>query len=108
MDMAKMIFVLHRRSDMTREQCLEYWSGEHHTSIVKEVPGLTKWVQNHVTSAPGEPVCDGVGELWFESNDVMEKALNSPEMGAAVEDAKNFLDIEKTGLIIVEEKTIVS
>jgi len=84
------------------------WSGEHHTSIVKEIPGLTKWVQNHVTSAPGEPVSDGVGELWFESNDAMEKALSSAEMAAAVEDAKNFLDMEKTGLIIVEEKTIVS
>jgi uncharacterized protein (TIGR02118 family) len=105
--MAKAIFVLKRRSDLTREQCLEYWSGEHHTSIVKKVPGLTKWVQNHVTSAPSEPVCDGVGELWFESDEAMEQALSSPEMGAAVEDATNFLDMEKTGLILVEERTIV-
>jgi len=106
--MSKVIFVLHRRPDMTREQCLEYWSGEHHTSAVRDVPGLTKWIQNHVTSAPGESICDGVGEPWFESNEVMEKALNSPEMGAAVEDARNFLDMERTGLITVEEKTIVS
>jgi hypothetical protein len=28
-------------------------------------------------------------------------------MGAAVEDAKNFLDMERTGMIVVEEKTIV-
>jgi uncharacterized protein (TIGR02118 family) len=68
---------------------------------------LTKWIQNHVVGAPGEPTCDGVGELWFETDEVMTKALNSPEMAAAVEDAKNFLDMDRTGLIIVQEKTIV-
>jgi len=28
-------------------------------------------------------------------------------MAAAVEDAKNFLDMDKTGLVIVEERTVV-
>jgi len=32
--MAKVIFVVQRRADMTREQCLEAWAGEQHTSIV--------------------------------------------------------------------------
>jgi uncharacterized protein (TIGR02118 family) len=105
--MAKVIFVLHRRADLTRDQFLAEWSGETHTSILKELPGLTRWVQNHVMSAPGEPICDGVGELWFESDEVMNEALNSPQMGAAVEDAGRFLDMDKTGLIIVEEKTVV-
>ena len=105
--MAKVIFVLHRRADLTRDQSLAEWSGERHTSILKELPGLTRWVQNHVMSAPGEPICDGVGELWFESDEVMNEALNSPQMGAAVEDAGRFLDMDKTGLIIVEEKTVV-
>jgi EthD domain len=46
-------------------------------------------------------VCGGIGELWFESDEAMTQALNSAEMAAAVEDAKNFLDMEKTGLVIV-------
>ena len=71
------------------------------------MPGLAKWVQNHVISAPGEPACDGVGELWFESDEAMQSALTSPTMAAAVEDAKNFLDMEKTGLVIVEEKAVI-
>ena len=74
---------------------------------MRTMPGLAKWVQNHVISAPGEPACDGVGELWFESDQAMQKALNSPAMTAAVEDAKNFLDMEKTGLVFVEEKTVI-
>lgn len=105
--MSKVIFVLHRRPDLTREQCLDHWSGERHTSIVRKLPGLTRWVQNRVTSAPGEPICDGVGELWFESDEAMQQALDSPEMQAAVEDAKSFLDMERTGLLIVEERTVV-
>lgn len=102
---AKVIFVLQRRTDITREQCLEYWSGQHHTQLVSQVPGLTRWRQNHVVSAPGEPVCDGIGELWFESDEAVETALGSPQMAAAVQDAKNFLDMERTGLVIVDEKT---
>lgn len=105
--MGKVIFILHRRADLTREQMGEHWRGQQHTSIVSKVPGLTRWVQNHITSAPGEPTCDGVGELWFDSDEAMQQALSSPEMGAAVEDAKRFLDMEKTGLIMVEEKFFV-
>jgi uncharacterized protein (TIGR02118 family) len=106
--MSKVIFILQRRDGTTREQCLEYWAGDRHTSIVGRIPGLTRWIQNHVVSAPGEPAaCDGVGELWFESDDAMQRALSSPEMEAAVEDAENFLDMANTGLVIVEEKAIL-
>jgi uncharacterized protein (TIGR02118 family) len=107
--MAKVIFILQRTSGTTRDECLDYWSGKHHTSIVRKLPGLTRWVQNHVVSAPAEPAaCDGVGELSFESDEAMQAALNSPEMTAAVEDAQNFLDMDKTGFVIVEEKTVVA
>lgn len=50
----------------------------------------------------------GVGELTLASDEVMQTALNSPEMAAAVEDARNFLDMDRTGLVIVEEKTVVA
>lgn len=104
--MSKVIFVLQRRADRTLEEVREHWSGEAHVSKVRNLPGLTKIVQNYVVDSPAGHICDGIGELWFENNEVMEKALNSPEMGAAVESATNFLDMEKTGLIIVEEATL--
>ena len=101
--MARIVFILQRRRDQTREQCLQRWSGATHIAIVRKLPGLIKWVQNHVVSAPGEAVCDGIGELWFES----DEALKSTDMAAAVEDAKNFLDMEKTGMVIVREQSVV-
>ena len=105
--MSKVIFVIQRRPDVTHEQCLAEWSSERHVSVLKKLPGLTKWRQNHVTRDYGESICDGIGELWFDDEEAMTAALSSPEMRAAVEDASNFLDMDQTGMIIVDEKTII-
>jgi hypothetical protein len=45
--------------------------------------------------------------MWFDGEEGMTAALNSPEMAAAIEDAKNFLDMDRTGMIIVHEQTII-
>lgn len=105
--MAKIMFVLHRRSDKSPEQFFAEWRGEHHVGIVKKLAGLKKWIVNPVISAPGAPVCDGIGEMWFESDHAMEAALKSPEMAAAFEDAERFLDLERSGVVVVRETTLV-
>ena len=106
--MSKMIFIPQRKAGTSRGECLARWAGERHTSIVGRLPWLTRWVQNPVVSAPGDQAaCDGVGELSFESDDSLQAALGSREMAAAVEDAQGFLDMERTGLVIVEENTVV-
>ena len=105
--MAKVLFILQRREDTTPEEVRERWSSEQHLSRVRQLSGLTRFVQNYIVASPAGHVCDGVGELWFENDAVMEKALNSPEMEAAVESAGGFLDMEKTGLLIVEEEQVI-
>ena len=105
---AKVVFVLFKRSDLTHDQCLADWSGERHTAIVRTIPGLRRWVQNHVSPVPGQAVPDGIGELWFDDAPSMDQAMNSAEMAAAVEDAKNFLDMEKTYALVVAERTIIA
>lgn len=103
----KLMFVLFRRSDVSHEQCMAEWSGEPHVSIVKKIPGLRAWVQNH-NSATNEQTPDGIGELWFDTPEAMADAMKSPEMGAAGEDAKRFLDMKRTYAVVVAEKKIVS
>jgi uncharacterized protein (TIGR02118 family) len=103
----KLLFVLFRRPDLTHDQALAEWSGAKHTAIVRAVPGLKKWVQNHVIDVPNDAAADGIGELWFDSAEALDKAMNSPEMGAAVEDAKRFLDMEKTYALVVREKSVM-
>jgi hypothetical protein len=45
--------------------------------------------------------------MWFESDRTMEAAIKSSEMAAAFEDAKRFLDLERSGMLVVEVKVIV-
>ena len=104
----KLIFVLFRRSGLSHDQTLEQCSGEQHTSIVRTIPGLKKWIQNHAITLPSDAAADGIGELWFDNPAAMEQAMNSPQMAAAVEDAKRFLDMERTYALAVDEKNILN
>ena len=62
----KLVFVLFRKAGLTHKQCLAQWNGEQHTSIVRMIPGLKGWVQNHATTVPSEAAADAIGELWFD------------------------------------------
>jgi len=104
---AKLVFVVFKRADVTREQSFAEWDGAKHVALVRRIPGLRKWVQNRVMEPSNEGNADGIGELWFESAEVMAQAMKSPELAAAAEDAKRFLDMTRTYAIIVEERTII-
>jgi hypothetical protein len=71
--------------------------------VVRKTPGLQRWVQNHVATLPTAAAPDGIGELWFDHAGAMESA----EMAAAVEDAKRFLDMDRSYALVVEEKQIL-
>ena len=105
--MAKLIFLLRRKSGTTREQSLSYWAGSAHTELVEKLPGLEKWVQNAVTGGPGAADCDGVGELWFASDEAMAEALASPQMAQVLENSKMFLDMDRTSIVTVSETAVV-
>ena len=60
----KLMFVWFRRADLTHERALAEWSGERHSSIVRKIPGLKRWIQNHAIDLPNETAADGIGELW--------------------------------------------
>ncbi len=103
----KLMFVWFRRADLTHERALAEWSGERHTSIVRKIPGLKRWIQNHAIDVPNETAADGIGELWFDSAEIMQRAMASPEMAAAVEDGKKFADMERTYALVVDEKMVI-
>ena len=69
---AKLIFVIFRRSDLSRDEFFEQWNGEQHGAIFRKVPGLRKWTQNHVVSEEEERMADGIGELWFDDMEVLQ------------------------------------
>jgi uncharacterized protein (TIGR02118 family) len=99
------VSVLHRRDGTSLQGCLERWAGERHVSLPKALPVSTKWVQNEVVPGGQEPACDGIGELWFDTDATLDAALKSPEMAAAVQDAGEFLDMKRTAMVIVRAST---
>jgi uncharacterized protein (TIGR02118 family) len=81
-----------------RKRALLAWG--RHVTIVERVPGLRRYVQNHVVEAPdgSESPYAGIGEAWFEDFTAAKSALESPEWAAVIEDASTFMDL---GSIVV-------
>ena len=76
-----------------------------------------KYVQSHTLDTPLNegmrssrgmlPEYDGVAEVWFESEEELMAAMNSPEgqklSAALLEDEGNFIDHSKSSAFIVRE-----
>jgi len=101
------MFVSYRKEGITHEECVAQGSGEQHVSIVSKVPGLLKWQENFAHQLPHENAASVLAEMWFESAETMQAAMETPEWAAAVEDAKRFLDMEKTYAMTVDEKVFI-
>ena len=107
--MVKLVVVVHKRPDMEVEDFRRYWR-ETHGPIAAKIPGLRKYIQNYVNaSLVGDPPpFDGIGELSFDDEPSLERAMASPEIAAATADNKNFLDEERLQAFVVEEVPIIS
>lgn len=106
--MFKTMFFLHGRADFSPEAFRRY-SNDVHVPLVSRVPGLERYVVNHAMLNPTGAVeaCDAVAELWFTSSDVFQEALGSPAGVAALEDQKNYLDMERTHVLFIEEIAVL-
>ena len=106
--MTKVIFVLHRRLDMDRDEFRRYWR-DVHGPIAAGMPGLRRYVQNYAVpdAASGDPPCDGIAELWFDSEEALRTAFASPEGAATMADVPNFLDPDRIGEMVVDEVAVV-
>lgn len=119
--MIKLVFCLHRRPELTREQFQEYWYTIHAPLVRKnaEVLRIRRYVQVHTRETPmnqalqasrnAPPEYDGVAELWFDSLEDMA-ANRAPEAAAGrelLEDERKFIDLERSPLWFAEERPIV-
>jgi uncharacterized protein (TIGR02118 family) len=102
--MCKLIVVLYRRRDFTREQFLVYLR-DVHGPLAERLPGLIAYRQNHVLqdTSRRDPGWDAIVELWWESRDAMERAWRTPEGQAATDDLGAFADVDRTSWSIVAE-----
>ncbi len=106
--MIKMVFLVHRRSDLDSESFRKYWR-EIHAQIARKIPGLRKYIQHHALPSPdgSPPAYDGIAEIWWDDQEAMEKAFASPEGQAVFADLENFLDPENRAVFRVDQVTVV-
>jgi uncharacterized protein (TIGR02118 family) len=80
------------------------WIDVHGRTFGVRVPGISRYVQNHVVAAidaTGENAeipleFDGFSECWYESREAYERSMASEEWLAMNEDARRDFDVEFT------------
>jgi uncharacterized protein (TIGR02118 family) len=78
--MFKAIILLSRREGQTREEFRDWWLNRH-APLARQLPGLRRLVFNAVNTDGSS--CDGVSELWFDSQAAFDAAYAS-EVGERV------------------------
>jgi uncharacterized protein (TIGR02118 family) len=108
--MVKLIYCISKKPDMSVEDFQRYWR-EVHAPIAAAIPGVRRYVQCHVVpetyGGRTTPGFDGAAELWWDDLDAMRAAMGTPEVQAALEDEKNFIDHSRVASFVTVEKPVV-
>jgi uncharacterized protein (TIGR02118 family) len=84
--MVELISLMKRKEGMSREEFAR-WAVEEHSPIGKRMPGIRQYRLNILRADQPETEFDGVFELWFDSVEALQAALDSDIGTAAREDA---------------------
>jgi uncharacterized protein (TIGR02118 family) len=106
--MVKAIYLIKRKPGMELEAFCNYWQTIH-ADLALKVPGLRKYVQSHTLLSgykKGEPVFDGIAEVWYDDTNAMRKIAESPESRAVTLDGHNFMDVRGSGFLLTTEHVI--
>ncbi len=95
--MVKLIALLKRKPELSREEFARRWV-EEHTKLSSRLPGLRGYRINVATSRQPEgtgpePIYDGTAELWWDDIDAMEAAFATDLGRRAGEDADQFAEV---------------
>lgn len=103
--MVKLISLMKRKEGMSREEFAK-WAVEDHSPIGKRMPGIRQYRINVLCLDQPETEFDGVFEMWFDSVEALQAALDSSVGTEAREDA--MAHASKRIHLRTEEHLIVS
>lgn len=102
--MAYRIVILGQRNEeLSHDECIEYLEKEH-IPLVKQLPGLQR-LTTSIPLDPDEMGYDEMAQLWFDTADDLDAAVESDEWQRVVEDAENFANVDETVVITVADRT---
>jgi len=106
--MIKSIVVAHRKAGLTREEFSKYWLEKHGPLAAKLIPGVRRYVQNHLIAIPGvEYEGDGIVEMWYDDVAAWQKSMQAVRASKELaEDGAKFCDLRHAKVWLVEEHVI--
>ena len=106
--MTKALILFRKLSGLEMDEFQRYWK-EVHGPIAAKLPGLRRYVQDHVIVDPvqDDRPYDAVAELWFDSAESFQAAMASPVGQETLADAERFADMDSVRILMAEEVTIV-
>lgn len=99
--MFKLVQLLTRDPDLSHDEFVERWHGEH-AEIAERLPNLRRYAVS-VPSRPEHSEYDGVAELYFESEDAMKSAFGSDRGHELQQDVQEFADMDESPTLYVNE-----
>jgi len=121
--MIKFVFCAKRHPNMSRAEFQNYWLNHHGPLFKKfaEIYKAVRYVQSHTIDSPlNENIrkargmseeYDGVGEIWWESEEDFLTAINSPEgqklREMFVEDEAKFINLSASSAFFTVEHIII-
>jgi uncharacterized protein (TIGR02118 family) len=84
--MVKLVSLMKRKEGMSREEFAR-WALHDHAPIGKRLPGIRQYRISLLRTDQPETDFDGVFELWFDTLEALQDALDSPVGSEAREDA---------------------
>jgi uncharacterized protein (TIGR02118 family) len=107
--MVKVLTFLKRKPDLAVEEFQRYWLTRHPDAVLR-LPGIRRYVQSHTlasTYAKGEPVWDGIAEVWADDTEALRAMTRGPAHEALQADEARFIDRARMGLIVTEDHAVV-
>ncbi len=109
--MIKSFTIGKRKPGLTQEEYFHYLKEKHGPLVAKVIPGLRKYVQNHLLNLPGfEFEIDNISEMWWDDVESLQNYLNwrqSEEAIILIEDEKKFSDPSRRMRFFAVEHIIV-
>jgi uncharacterized protein (TIGR02118 family) len=107
--MIKLVYCITKKPGLTDEEFFRYWK-DVHGPIGARIPHLRRLVQSHRRIVAGDkyqPDYDGMAELWFDDEEALLAARDSPEWRTSREDEANFIDPGNVAYFVTTEHTIL-
>jgi uncharacterized protein (TIGR02118 family) len=106
--MVKVITFLKRKAGIPVGEFQSYWR-EKHPEVVTRLPGVRRYVQSHTLVAEygnGEPLYDGIAEVWADNTDALRAMTRSDDHAAVQADEARFIDRTTMGIVITEDHLV--